>query len=75
MRAVDLLRVVESVCRALADNGIDPRDVDNIKLYEDWVRMRKEGHKYQYIIYYLTTQYDKSESGVHRIIKRMEREL
>lgn len=75
MRAVDFLRVAESVCRTLADNGIDPRDVDNIKLYEDWVRMRKEGHKYQYIIYYLTTQYGKSESGVHRIIKRMEREL
>lgn len=75
MKAIDYIKSMEEICKTMARNGIDPRDIDNISLYNDWVRMRKEGHKYQFIIYYLTTQYGKSESGVLRIVKRMEREV
>ena len=74
MRAIDILQTAEGICRTLARNGIDPRDVEHIRLYQDWVRMKKEGHKYQYIVYYLTTQYEMSESSVRRVVRRMERE-
>lgn len=75
MKAVDILRMSASICNMLADNDIDAKDVRNIQLYEEWKRMRAEGHKYSYIMYYLTTQYDVSESGVMRIIKRLDKDV
>lgn len=75
MRVIDYIRHTAAVCKFMSRNGIDPRDIENVGLYMDWVRMREEGHKYQFIMYYLTTQYGKSESNVQRIVKRMEREV
>lgn len=75
MKVIDVLVMAESLCRLLADNNIDPTDVRYIELYRDWVRMRAEGHKYSYIVYYLSIQYDVSESSVNRIVKRMNKEI
>lgn len=75
MRAIDVLRANESFCRLMTENDIEPSDVLSIRMYDDWVRLRKEGHKYKFIMFYLTHQYGKSESGVLRIVKRMEREV
>lgn len=75
MKAVDVLRMAESICHTLADNDIEAKDVRNIQMYDEWKRMRSEGHKYSYIIYYLTTQYDISESGIMRIVKRLDKDI
>lgn len=75
MRAIDILTMAESICKLLADNCVDPTDVRYIALYEDWKRMKTEGHKYSYIVYYLSMQYEVSESSVNRIVKRMDKEV
>lgn len=75
MKAIDILTCAESVCGILGRNDIDPKDVRYIDLYRDWVRMKKEGHKYQYIVYYLSTEYDVSETSVYRIVKRLEKDI
>lgn len=75
MKVIDVLVMAESICKLLADNCIAPTDVRYIELYRDWVRMRAEGHKYSYIVYYLSIQYDVSESSVNRIVKRMDKEV
>lgn len=75
MKAIDILRMTESICTTLADNDIEAKDVRNIQLYDEWKRMRAEGHKYSYIMYYLKTQYEISESGVIRIIKRLDKDI
>lgn len=75
MKAIDILTCAESVCRILGRNDIDPKDVRYIDLFRDWVRMKMEGHKYQYIVYYLSTEYDVSETSVYRIVKRLEKDI
>lgn len=66
--------MAEGICKHLNENGVKATDIRYLELYADWVRMRKEGQKYQYTVYYLSTQYDISESGIARIVKRFEKE-
>lgn len=75
MNEYELLKCAESVCRKMADNGIKPEDVRYLPMYEDWKRLRKEGHKVRYISYYLSEQYGVGEATVYRIAKRFERSL
>lgn len=75
MRAIDILTMAESICKILADNSVSPTDVHYIALYKDWKRMKTEGHKYSYIVYYLSMQYGISESSINRIVMRMDKEL
>lgn len=74
MKVYELLQAVEDVCKHLNENGVKATDERYLQLYADWVRMRNEGQKYQYIVYYLSTQYNVSESGIARIVKRFEKE-
>ena len=75
MTQYELLRISESICKALAGNNIDPADVNHLDLYEDFVRMKAEGHKFTYIQFYLAEKYNVSETSVWRIAKRMSSEL
>lgn len=75
MTEYDLLKCAESVCKVMAENGIKPDDVRYLKLYEDWKRLRSEGHKVRYISYYLSEQYGVGEATIFRIAKRFEKVL
>lgn len=74
MKIYDLLRLSESVCKTLDMNNIKATDARYLRMYEDWVRMRKEGHKYDFIVHYLSTQYEISPSTVERITRRLNRD-
>lgn len=75
MTEYDLLKCAESVCKVMAENGIKPDDVRYLQLYEDWKRLRSEGHKVRYISYYLSEQYGVGEATIFRIAKRFEKVL
>lgn len=75
MKIYDLLHLSESVCKMLDVNNIKASDVRYLKMFEDWARLRKEGHKYDFIIHYLSTQYEISPSSVERITRRLNRDV
>lgn len=75
MTEYDFLKCAESVCKVMAENGIKPDDVRYLQMYEDWKRLRSEGHKVRYISYYLSEQYGVGEATIFRIAKRFEKVL
>lgn len=75
MTEYELLKCVESVCKMMARNGVKADDVKYVQMYEDYKRLRDEGHKVRYISYYLSEQYGVGEATVFRIAKRFEKVL
>lgn len=75
MKQYDLIKSAASILNIFAKNNIDIKDVHYLKLYEDYVRLKREGHKITYIVYYLVQQYSVAPATVYRIAKRMERDL
>ena len=75
MRKYELIKALQSTLKVFADNDIDARDWRYVQMYEDYERLRKEGHKYIYIMRYLSQQYETSESTLYRIIKKYEEDV
>lgn len=75
MTQYDLLRTAESLLTILTANDVDAKDVKYLELYEDFVRLKDEGHKVGYIVYYLSQQYECSEATVYRVVKRMAQDI
>lgn len=75
MTQYDLLRTAESLLTILAANDIDARDVKYISLFRDFERLKGEGHKVGYVVYYLSQQYECSEATIYRVVKRMAQEI
>lgn len=69
----EAMKQCREVLELLARNKVSMSDVLRMEVYEEWCRLRKEGHKITYIAYYLSRQYDMNESSVYRLVKRMER--
>lgn len=75
MTQYDLLRTAESLLTILTANDVDAKDVKYLELYENFVRLKDEGHKVGYIVYYLSQQYECSEATVYRVVKRMAQDI
>ena len=75
MKAVDILRIGEKFLKLMSDCDLRRDDWKHIALYEEYMKMRGEGDKVDYILYYLSQKYHTSESSVKRIIKRLSKEF
>ena len=75
MTQYDLLRTAESLLTILTDNDVDTKDIKYLGLYKDFMRLKKEGHKVGYVVYYLSQEYECSEATVYRVVKRMARDI
>lgn len=75
MTQYELLTAAESLCRILCEKKIKPEDVQYLKLYADYIRLKDEGHKISFITYWLGEQYGCSERTVLRVVRRMGRKL
>lgn len=75
MTKYEILKASASVCKVLADNGVSPSDYKFVSLVEEYNRLKGEGRKYAYIVFYLSQQYDIGETTVYRIIKRLGEEI
>ncbi len=73
MTHYELLKSAATICKILASNKVKTADVCFVPLYEEYERMKGEGHKMTYIVFYLSEKFDVSEAAVYRIIKRMSR--
>lgn len=75
MKNYEFIKASQTILRIVRDNKIKVGDVDYIQVYEDWVRFKSEGQKYDWIIYYLGQQYGVSAATISRIVKRMEKDV
>lgn len=75
MKAIDILSLAEGIITTLDRNDIKTADVRYVQMYRDWQRMREEGHKWDWIMYWLGKEYDLSEASVWRILKRMDKDI
>ena len=75
MKAIDILTLAEGIITTLDRNDIKTADVRYVQMYRDWQRMREEGHKWDWIMYWLGKEYDLSEASVWRILKRMDKDI
>ena len=46
----------------------------HIEMYEEYVKMRSDGEKVDYILSFLSQKYHTSESTIKRIVRRLSRE-
>ena len=67
--------MAQSICTTLDKNEIKVTDVRYVEMYQEWQRMKQEGHKWDWTMYWLGKQYEMSEASVWRIIKRLDREI
>ena len=75
MKNYEFIKASQTILRIVRDNKINVGDVDYIQVYEDLVRFKSEGQKYDWIIYYLGQQYGVSTATISRIVKRMEKDV
>lgn len=71
MKAVEILKLLREALKMMSDNGLRLDDWRYVEMYADYVRMKRDGEKYWYIIAELSRLYEVSESTVIRIIRRL----
>lgn len=70
MTRYELIKSAESILKICDAEGIVPNEARYIAVYEDWVRLTKEGHKKVWILAYLAQQYQISEATIKRIARK-----
>jgi hypothetical protein len=75
MTQYELLKTAESLLAVLMSNDVDAKDVKYLEMYQEYMRLKKEGHKVGYVVYYLSQQYECSEATVYRVVKRMTQKI
>ena len=75
MTQYELLKMAESLLVVLMSNDVDAKDVKYLEMYKEYMRLKKEGHKVGYVVYYLSQQYECSEATVYRVVKRMTKKI
>ena len=68
MTVFDLIKVYEGPINVLNDANVNLSDVRYIKLFNEYLRMKKEGHKLTYIVAFLVDEYSVGQATVYRII-------
>ena len=61
--------------KLMSDYDIRCADYKYIGLCEEYVRMRNNGDKVEYILRYLSERYKLSESTIKRVVRRLSQEV
>lgn len=72
MTRFEYLQAHRETCEEMTLNGIMAADVLFLDLYCDYKRMRAEGHKYEWMMAWLSEQYGMSQTTIYRTIKRLD---
>jgi len=75
MKVVELIRASSSLLSILADANVMASDVKYLCMYDDYCRMKAEGHKIIYIVAMLSDVFDISERTVYNVINKFEKEI
>lgn len=75
MTNYELLIMNRSMVEVLLANHININDVQNLQIYEQFMEMKKQGHKVTYITVFLAHKYGMTDRGIYKIIKRLSRSV
>ena len=74
MKAIDVVKIMAFGMELLSKVDIKTEDYKHISLYEDYCKMRSEGHKYEYAVAVLSKRYKISRSSVSRLIRKLDKD-
>lgn len=75
MRTYEFVMTHKDVLEQMANLSIKPNDVKYLELYQEYMRLDKEGHKKTYIIQYLSDEYNVDERTIYRVVNRFSQEV
>lgn len=74
MTKVEYIKAVAPIMATMQRNGIDVKMLRFLPMYEDWARLREEGHKQTWVAMYLAEQYAIGLTKFYRIINKFKGE-
>lgn len=75
MKTIDILKICETALKICQETGIRLKDVNYIRLYDDFEKMKMGGRlKVSYIVAVLAEKYGLSERNVYYIKNRLDRD-
>lgn len=75
MKAFELLKVNESLLKAMDDLSLSINDVKYIKMLREYEDMMTEGLKKTYIVQTLADKYEIAERTLYRVIDKLMQEV
>lgn len=75
MKVIDYLKIGREFLKKMSNLDLRRDDYLHIELYEEYMRMRYDGDKVDYILHVLADRHKLSESTVKRIIRRFSQEV
>ncbi len=75
MNCYELIKSNSSLLQILKSNQISVNDIDNLKIYEEFSKMKKQNHKTVYCVCVLADKYGKSQRTIYNIIDHFRRDV
>ena len=75
MKVVEFLKIGQEMLKLMSLFDLRRDDYKHIELYEEYMVLRGEGEKVDYIFATLSSKYNVSESTIKRIVKRLSKEV
>lgn len=73
MKVVEFLKISTEMLKLLSKNEVNRDDWRFVKMYEEFVNMRKLGVKYREAVRLLSIDYHIGRATVERILKRLDK--
>ncbi len=75
MIVAEFFKLCVNLAKFMSENDLKCSDYKYMPLYEEYVSMRENGNKVDYILYVLSDKYKLSESTIKRIVRRFSKEV
>lgn len=75
MTHYDIIKMHASLLATLADNRITVKDVRQLSLYEDFVSLKKQGLKHEYIVNTLSDKYGYTTRHILKIVRNFKQNI
>jgi len=75
MKVYELLTLMEGPIKDMMAGGVSAADVKYLKMYREYLAMKREGNKIGYIVAVLQDKYGYSDRWIYSTVKKLEREL
>lgn len=74
MKIVEIVKLSAELLKRLHGFGIKMNDYEYLPLYDDYKKMRSDGHKTTYIVAVLCERYKLCERKVYKLIKHYHKD-
>lgn len=75
MKVVEYLKIGRELLKLMSSFDLRCDDYKHIEMYDEYIRMKKEGEKTDYILAVLSSKFGLSESTIKRVVRRLSKEV